>query len=308
MARVASLGAYLGALTVRWQVKRRLRGTPDVRRIKAVFEGMRLPAPRGVGFREDRLGDVPGEWAESAAPGGGSARTTLLYLHGGGFVACSPRTHRPITGWFALNGFRVFVPDYRLAPEHPFPAAIEDAVAAWRALRSRVAGPIVVAGDSAGGTLALALMLALRDAGEALPAGAALFSPATDMTGTGGSVQGNRMRDAMFYPEVLPPLAAAYLAGADPRTPLASPLYADLAGLPPLLLHVGEREILRDDSTRLAERARAAGVAAEVEVWPVVPHVWQFAHATVPEARRSLRAAAEFLHRAAADAASGRDA
>ncbi len=224
--------------------------------------------------------------------------TTLLYLHGGGFIACSPRTHRPITGWFARHGFRVFAPDYRLAPEHPFPAAVEDAVAAWRALRAATPGRIVVAGDSAGGNLSLALMLALRNEGAVLPDAAALFSPATDMAGTGGSMHSNSGRDAMFRGDALQHLAAAYLGGADPRTPLASPLYGDLAGLPPLLIHVGEREVLRDDSTRLAERARAAGVLVDLQVWPVVPHVWQLAHATVPEARRSLAAAAAFLKQA----------
>ncbi len=220
-------------------------------------------------------------------------------------AAASSRARRAPTGrsrgWFAAHGFRVFAPDYRLAPEHPFPAAVEDVIAAWRGLLAAVPGRAVVAGDSAGGTLALALMLALRDAGAMLPGGAALFSPGTDLAGTGDSMRTNARRDAMFLSDAIRHLADAYLGGADPRTPLASPLYADLAGLPPLLIHVGEREILRDDSTRLAERARAAGVAVDLHVWPVVPHVWQFAHATVPEARRSLAAAATFLHQAGAE-------
>ena len=299
---MASLQAHFVAFMVRQQVKRRLRGATTVGQIKAVFEGLTLPAPRGVRFREASLGGVPGEWAESegsAAP----ARATLLYLHGGGFVACSALTHRPITGWFALHGFRVFAPNYRLAPDHPFPAAIEDSVAAWRALLEVpgvLPGPAVVAGDSAGGNLALAMMLALRDEGAVLPGAAALFSPATDLTGSGASVQSNARRDAMFIAEKLLPLGEAYLGTTDPRTGLASPLFADLAGLPPLLVHVGEREMLRDDSVRLAEQARRAGVTVDLDVWPVVPHVWQIAHGTVPEARRSLQAAAAFLHRAGA--------
>ncbi len=298
---MASLQAYMAAFMVRRQMRRSLGGMEDIGRIRAVFEGARIPAPRGVRYRPDSLGGVPGEWVESDSPARDAGWTTLLYIHGGGFVACSPRTHRPITGWFAAHGFRVFAPDYRLAPEHPFPAAVEDVAAAWHGLREAVPGRAVVAGDSAGGTLALALMLALRDAGAALPGGAALFSPGTDLAGTGNSIRSNSKRDAMFRGDGLRHLAAAYLGGADARTPLASPLYADLAGLPPLLIHVGEREVLRDDSTRLAERARAAGVAVDVQVWPVVPHVWQFAHATVPEARRSLAAAATFLHQAGAD-------
>ena len=291
---MASPQAYLAALMVRRQVRHRLGGMEDIRHVRAVLGAAAIPAPRGVRFREDRLGAIPGEWAESER--GEPARTALLYLHGGGFVACSPRTHRPITGWFARHGFRVFVPDYRLAPEHPFPAAVDDAVAAWRAFRGASSGPWVVAGDSAGGTLSLAMMLALKNQGAALPGAAALFSPATDLAGTGPSLQSNARRDAMFRGDAVRHLAAAYLDGADPRTPLASPLYGDLAGLPPMLIHVGEREILRDDSTRLAERAREAGVTVELEVWPVVPHVWQFAHAILPEARRSLTAAADFLH------------
>jgi monoterpene epsilon-lactone hydrolase len=297
---MASLQARMAALLVRRQIKRRLGNMEDLGRIRAVFEGARLPTPRGVCYRADTLGGIPGEWVERDGWSEGAGRTTLLYLHGGGFIACSPRTHRPITGWFAAHGFRVFAPEYRLAPEHPFPAAVEDVVAAWRALQAATPGRAVVAGDSAGGTLALALMLAQRDQGAALPGGAALFSPGTDLAGTGDSIRTNSERDAMFPGEALHHLRAAYLGDADPRAPLASPLYGDLAGLPPLLIHVGEREVLRDDSTRLTERARAAGVFVDLQVWPVVPHVWQFAHAAIPEARRSLAAAAVFLHHAGA--------
>ena len=298
---MASLQAYLAVVMVRQQVRRRLGGMEDPGRVRAVFEGARIPAPRGVRYRPGSLGGIPGEWVESGSPAQEAGRTTLLYIHGGGFIACSPRTHRPITGWFAAHGFRVFAPDYRLAPEHPFPAAVDDVIAAWHGLQAAVPGQVVVAGDSAGGTLALALMLRLRDEGAVLPGAAALFSPGTDMAGTGASMQSNSRRDAMFRGDALRHLAAAYLGGADPRTPLASPLYANLAGLPPLLIHVGEREVLRDDATRLADRARAAGVIVDLQVWPIVPHVWQFAHATVPEARRSLAAAAAFLHHAGAD-------
>ena len=293
---MASWQAYVAALLVRQHVKPRLGDMADLARVRAVFESAKpLPVP-GARIRPDRMGDIPGEWVE----GRGEAPATLLYLHGGGFIAGSPRTHRLITAAFAARGFRVFTPEYRLAPEHPFPAAVNDAVAAWRALRASGPGRMVVAGDSAGGNLALALMLALRDAGEALPDAAALFSPATDLAGTGASLRENSWRDPMFDGDALAHLVAAYLNGTDPRTPLASPLYGDLAGLPPLLIHVGEREVLRDDSVRLAERARAASVPVELQVWPVVPHVWQFAHAFIPEARRSLADAAAFLHQAGA--------
>jgi acetyl esterase/lipase len=220
----------------------------------------------------------------------------MLYIHGGGFVACSARSHRPITSALAKRGFRVFSTNYRLAPEHPFPAASDDVLAVWHALRSETEAPLVVAGDSAGGTLALSLVIALRDRGERLPAAAALFSPATDLTAGSPSYRENVGRDAMFSTAILERFRAAYLRDADPRDPRISPLLADLAGLPPILLHVGERELLRDDSVRFAAAAKAAGVRCELKVWPVVPHVWQFAEPFMPEARRSLDAAAQFLH------------
>jgi monooxygenase len=278
-----------------WLVRRRVRGAlgdlSDIKRVRGVF-AKALPAPRRAKYAAATVGGIAGEWVTMP---GVEATGTLLYLHGGGFVGCSPRTHRPLTAAFARQGFRVFVPDYRLAPEHPFPAAIDDAVAAWRGLRQQHAGPIALAGDSAGGNLALTLMLSLRDAGESLPAGAALFSPATDMTGGSASIEGNADLDAMFDGHGLHHFADAYLAGQDPAQPLASPVRADLSGLPPLLVHVGAQEALRDDSVRLAQSARAAGVQVQLRVWPTVPHVWQLL-VMVPEARESVREAAQFLH------------
>ena len=159
---------------------------------------------------------------------------------------------------FAEAGFDVFAPAYRLAPAHPFPAALEDARAAYAALRAQMRLPIVLAGDSAGGGLGLALMVAERDAGAPLPKAAALFSPWTDLAATGASARENEEKDALFTRLMLRVGARAYLGGASAKEPLASPLYADLAGLPPLLVHVGEEEMLRDDSTRLVDRAREA--------------------------------------------------
>lgn len=288
---MASLRAHLYAFAVRRMVRPRLGDMSDLASVRRVFDGASFPDPLDVTYRPGILGGIQGEWvipAPSERP-----ETRLFYIHGGGFVACSARTHRPVTGSFARRGLTVFAPDYRLAPGHPFPAAIDDIVAAWTEFAAL--GPAAVAGDSAGGNLALALMLRLREAGLPLPRAAALFSPVTDLVGTGLSHRANARRDAMFDPEGLRRLRPAYLGAADPADPLASPLLADLAGLPPLLLHVGERELLRDDSIRLAEKARAAGVPVELTVFPVVPHAWQFAGYRVPEARRSLSEATRFL-------------
>jgi monoterpene epsilon-lactone hydrolase len=196
---------------------------------------------------------------------------------------------------------RVYAPDYRLAPEHPFPAGLADAVAAWHAVRAQTgaSAAMVMGGDSAGGGLALATMLKLRDEGAALPSAAVLFSPLTDLVGIGESRRTNDRRCAMFYGTGLLRATEFYMAGGDPRDPLASPLYADLRGLPPLLIHVGADETLRDDATELAARARAAGVRVELTVWPVVPHVWQLFHPFVPEGRQSLAAASKFLKQVA---------
>ncbi len=237
------------------------------------------------------MAGVPGELQR---PLRGPPIATLLYLHGGGFFAGSPQMYRLVARFFANRQFEVFTPAYRLAPGHPFPAALNDVKAVYAAL-SQKGGPIVVAGDSAGAGLALSLMIALKAEGAPLPRAAALFSPWTDLAVTGGSTRENDGKDAFFSRRMLRAAARNYLAGARATEPLASPLYANLSGLPPLLIHVGADELLRDDALRLAKRAQEAGVEANVEVWPVVPHGWQLGVAIMPEARRSLALAADFL-------------
>jgi acetyl esterase/lipase len=260
--------------------------------------GAAFKVPDGIQITPAALGGVPGEWVKSES---GASNGVLLYLHGGGYFACSAASHRAYTTYFAKEGFHVYAPDYRLAPEYPFPAAIEDAVAVYRALRAEAGPsiPIVIGGDSAGGGLALATMLKLRAEGDTLPVAALLFSPLTDLVGTGKSRAANDKRCAMFFGNGLGFARDLYLGkSGDPHDPLASPLYADLRGLPPLLIHAGSDETLRDDSTQLAERAHDAGVPVELTLWPAVPHVWQLFHRFVPEGRQSLAAASQFLNKA----------
>ena len=223
----------------------------------------------------------------------------LLYLHGGGYIACSPETHRPLVASLVRRVLgRAFVPRYRLAPEHPFPAALDDALAAYRFLLEveRVAPEqIVLVGDSAGGGLALALAMAIRDAQWPNPAGLVAFSPWTDLAATGGSLEENTERCAMFAGDTIRRAARFYVGDADPTLPLISPLYGDFRGLPPMLIHASLDEVLRDDAVRVAEAARHAGVDVELQLWPHVPHVWQFFAAVLPEARESLAAATRFV-------------
>jgi epsilon-lactone hydrolase len=294
---MAKLRTQLINLAIRGLVKRRLAACRTPLDVRKAFNGTPPLAPRGVRFSPLTLGGVSGEWAEPKT--GAKGFGALLYLHGGGYVGMSARTHRAITGGFALRGFRVFCPDYRLGPEHIFPAALDDVVSVWRALRKQIEGPIFVSGDSSGGGLAVALLLTLRDQRELAPAAACLFSPWTDFAVTGASLTINRDRDPMQVPACLRMLATAYVGQTDPRMPLVSPIYGDLAGLPPMVIFVGADEILLDDSKRLAERALMAGVGADLRTYPDMPHAWPLLSAIMPEGREALDEAATFLQVAA---------
>jgi epsilon-lactone hydrolase len=297
-----------------WFLRRRFRPRTahpdtDVARARA-FTSKRVWSPNvPPGWRLiERYGpgDTPmrGEWLlPNALNTADDGATTMLYLHGGGYYFCSPQTHRSLV--FALarrTHARTFSLDYRLAPEHPFPAALDDALAAYRWLVADGVSPrtIVIAGDSAGGGLALATLLALRDAGDPLPAGGLLFSPWTDLAATGASITSNDGRDPMFVGAAVGRAARLYLADADPRNPWASPVYGRFDGLPPLLIQVGDTEVLLDDSTRVADEARAAGVTVELEIWPKMPHAFQMFAPFMPEANRALDHAARFVRSVAA--------
>jgi acetyl esterase/lipase len=234
-------------------------------------------------------GGVPAEWV--LAPNQEQIGV-VLFLHGGGYISGSPRTHRPLIAAIAYEtGARVLALDYRLAPEHPYPAALEDAwLAYWWLLEQDVAPrQIAVMGDSAGGGLTMALLLALRDAHAPLPAAAAGLSPWFDLALQGDSLHTNAGTDYLNE-HILRNCARYYLGEqCDPQhTPLASPLYANLAGLPPLLLQVGTAEMLLDDARRFAQAARAAGVEVELEIWDDMIHVWHFLYRMLPEARQAV--------------------
>jgi monoterpene epsilon-lactone hydrolase len=292
---MASWQAKATSFVLRHWFKPKLARAPDAPALRRVMNQPIRPPLRGTRAVSGTVGGIAGEWVTAE---GVPNIATLLYLHGGGYFACTPQTHRAVTSSFALAGFKTFAPDYRLAPEHPFPAGLEDAVAAYRGLlQDRSPQQIVVAGDSAGGGLSVAILVSLRERGVALPAAAALFSPFVDLAATGDSARTNSERCAMFTPDSFGRAAQFYVGDGDRRAPLASPLYADLQGLPPLLIHVGADETLLDDSTRLAERAQRAGVKVQLKIYPAVPHVWQLFHRYIPEGRSSLREAGMFLAR-----------
>jgi acetyl esterase/lipase len=295
---MSSWQSYVINPVLRFTIKRRLARVETTLAARALL-GRPLPPPTGATFTPGALGGVEGEWVSA----GESGASSLLYLHGGGYFSCSPVTHRAITAAFALRGFRVFAPNYRLAPEHPFPAALDDALAAYQALLAQAPGRPAIGGDSAGGGLALSLLLAVKARNLPMPACAALFCPWTDLAVTGASLKRNAGRDSLLCGPKVKAAAALYLQGQDPTNPLASPLYGDFTGLPPLLIQVGATEILLDDSTRLAARAAAAGVVVELTVWDNLPHVWHVAQDFLPEARTALDQAARFAKCALASGA-----
>jgi epsilon-lactone hydrolase len=283
----------------RW-IKPKSRRGQDIAASRALTGKVPFGAKLAPGWRirTEATAALKGEWIEPADRSHAARRQRILYLHGGGYVAMSARTHRSITSRLAAwSNASVFALNYRLAPEHRFPAALDDALAAYRTLLATgtPASAIALAGDSAGGGLALALLVAARDAGEPLPAAAVLFSPWTDLAATGNSIIDNNEIDPLFFGTWVAPTARHYLGDTPATHPLVSPLYADLAGLPPLLIQVGDSEVLLDDSRRVTEIARRAGVEATLQIFPLVPHGWQIFAPVLPEARASLHAAASFI-------------
>jgi monoterpene epsilon-lactone hydrolase len=270
---------------------------PTLEEQRATFvPGDRLhPVPDDVLVTDVTAGGVPAHWL--AAPGTDAGRV-LLFMHGGGYELGSVRSDGELAARLGrASGMRVLFPEYRLAPEHPFPAAIDDVLAAWRWLRTDQqlsARSLAVAGDSAGGGLTVALLVATRDAGQALPATAALMSPTVDLTSSGASMTERADQDPISTPAMLRQFASDYLAGADPKTPLASPLFASLSGLPPLLIQVGTADLLLSDSERLARAAAQAGVEVILEIGEGLPHVYPIMLGT-PEAAQATEQIGKFL-------------
>jgi epsilon-lactone hydrolase len=280
--RVVAIRAFLGASArdrkARWELVERF--DPPIPR-----------ALRGlVQVEAGSVASIPGEWVTRV---GFEDSTVLLYLHGGAYVGGSPATHRQFVSQLTWTlRTRTFVADYRLAPEHRFPAALDDAVAVYEALDAEV---VLVAGDSAGGGLACALLLRIRDEGRRLPNGAILFSPYADLEHTAATIPINAPFDYLPLGDTEPNVA--YLGDHDPKDPLASPMYGDYKGIPPLLVFAGGREMILEDATRLVEKARADGVDVSLHVEPDMMHVYPAIVPNHPAAKRTLAIADGFALR-----------
>jgi epsilon-lactone hydrolase len=264
---------------------------------EAAKAGAKKPPAEKIGADQAGYYRIRGEWIRPLA--GSDSGNVILYLHGGGYVSCTPQTHRPITASLArLARCRVFSLDYRLAPEHPFPAAVDDAAAAFRWLVASgvPAMKIAVAGDSAGGGLVLAMMLRLRSLGHALPACGVCLAPWVDLTGT--DKYQNSGSCSMFQPADVATFALLYLNGAPAETAEASPLFSDLSGLPPLLIQVSSTELLLDDAVRLHRKAENCGIVSTLSIYPGLPHVWQIFTPLIPEAKTAFAEIASFMGKA----------
>lgn len=290
------------AFLTRWYLRSQFKPQPGTRiQVAEARQGMarmsrwQMPLPQGIHWKplpaDAAAGLCPAEWLSVDAP-----QRTVLYFHGGGYFSCGLDTHRPVVAALSRRAqARVLSVDYRLAPEHPCPAAVDDALAWYRdVLNDTPADQIVLAGDSAGGGLVMACLQMALQQGLPMPAGAVLFSPWVDLAATGESLHTQAQNDVMFNPENLSDVAQWYLAGRSPRDPVASPLYGQMAGLPPLLIFASRSEILLSDATRLHESARAAGVSSQLVLKDKMPHVWPIM-VMLPEAKASLRQVAAFM-------------
>jgi acetyl esterase/lipase len=276
---------------------RPVREEGTIEKTRQEFEALAwlFPVAADIKRQPASANGVPGEWI--SAPNSTDA-ATILYLHGGGYTIGSVNTHADMVSRICrASGARAFSLNYRLAPEHPYPAAVEDATKAYRWLLGQGIRPesIVISGDSAGGGLSLATLLALKAAGDPLPGAAVLLSPWTDLDATGESMKTRAESDPMITVDPLKTTALIYAGKASLTDPLVSPLYGDFHGLPPMLIQVGDAEVLLDDSTRVAEKATAAGVDVTIEVWDEMIHVFQIFAPTLPEGQQAIDRIGEFV-------------
>ena len=267
--------------------------TMEERRAQADKAAAAMHLPRGCSVEEVNAG-VPAEWVKTAEAGRGKA---ILYLHGGGYVGGSPISHRQMVGYISrAAGANSLSIAYRLAPEHTCPAAVEDAAAAYRWLIKQGFSPnkIAIAGDSAGGGLTVAALLHLREAGDPLPAAGMCISPWADLTCSSETYRTRAAVDPMIKPDSIAETAALYLGGLDPKTPAASPIFGDLTGLPPLLIQVGNDEVLLGDSIALDKKAKACGVTCSLEIWADMVHVWHMFSPILKEGREAIAKMGDF--------------
>jgi len=275
-------------------MKNKVGAGGSVEQDRMTLEKMAAKRARRKPGEKALVGGVPGEWQMPKVLTG----RVILYLHGGGYVLGSSISRRDLGGGIAdVASARALLLGYRLAPEHPFPAAVEDTVAAYRALLDSGTKPesIVIAGDSAGGGLAVAAMVSLKEQGVPLPAAGICISPWVDLACSGESMKTKLDADPMLGPGPLKRMGEMYLAGQDPATPLASPLFADLSGLPPLLIQVGSEEVLLDDALRLNATAKAAGVDVSLEVWDGMMHVWHLMARMIPEGKQAIQRIGKYI-------------
>jgi len=264
------------------------------RLIQESFSRLTARISKDIVFNSLEANGVPVEWVRGPES---SREHVILYFHGGAYYAGSILTHRDFAARLAkATDMSVLLVNYRLAPENPHPAALEDATTVYRWLLEKGYGPshMIIAGDSAGGGLSLALMVTLRDAGDPLPAGAVCLSPWTDLTLSGESMRQKAKVDFICKPDTLQQSVRMYAEGQDPKSPLLSPLFADLSDLPPLLIHVGTEETLLDDSTRLMDYAREAGVDVDLQIWPGMFHMFQLV-GYMPEAKKVMETVVSFV-------------
>ena len=279
------------------QYMKRIRLDRDVQVARRSFSKRMsmLPTARGVNVTSEQIDGVACDWH---VPEGCGDAPVIFYLHGGAYLMGSPATHRRLVSYIAREaGMRAVVPDYRLAPEHQYPSQLDDSLRVWQALVAGGIDPasVAIGGDSAGGNLSMATLLALRDRDAPLPAACFLISPWLDLAGDGESHRTRSDYDPWFKPEYMPVVASRFCDVSLLRDPMVSPVYADAAGMPPTLIQVGDHEILLSDSTRLADNIKAAGGRVDLHIWPDMWHVFQYFIGQMPESRKAIDDIARFL-------------